>query len=111
MQGSGQLTKLLIISISMDDDAFEWDDDKAAANWRDHGVTFYQAIKTFRDPFAIERIDDRADYGEERINLLGMCAGVILHVTYTERGEHIRLISARRAEKHEQDDYYRENSC
>ena len=53
MQGSGQLTKLLITSISMDDDAFEWDDDKAAANWRDHGVTFYQAIKTFRDPFAI----------------------------------------------------------
>jgi uncharacterized DUF497 family protein len=42
--------------------------------------------------------------------MLGMCDGVILHVTYTERGEHIRLISARRAEKHEQDDYDRENS-
>jgi uncharacterized DUF497 family protein len=48
----------------MKEDAFEWDDDKAAANWRAH----------------------------------------------TERGEHIRLISARRAEKHEQDHYYRENS-
>jgi len=35
-----------------------------------------------------------------------MCDGVILHVTYTERGEHIRLISARRAVKHEQEDYY-----
>jgi uncharacterized DUF497 family protein len=41
--------------------------------------------------------------------LLGMC-GVILHVTYTERGERIRIISARRAERHEQDDYYRENA-
>jgi len=35
---------------------------------------------------------------------------VILHVTYTERGEHIWIISARRATRHEQDDYYRENA-
>ena len=68
------------------------------------------SIKAFRDPFGVERIDGRESYGEERINLLGMCDGVILHVTYTERGEHIRIISARRAEKHEQDHYYRENS-
>ncbi len=69
-------------------DAFEWDDDKAAANWRAHGVAFHQAVKAFRDPFGVERIDDRDNYGEERINLLGMCEGVILHVTYTERGTH-----------------------
>ena len=43
-------------------------------------------------------------------NLLGMCEGVILHVTYTERGQRIRIISARRAERHEQDDYYRQNA-
>jgi len=49
-------------------------------------------------------------YGEERWNLLGMCEGVILHVTYTERGERIRIISARRAERHEQDGYYRQNA-
>lgn len=89
---------------------FEWDDDKAAANLRAHGVSFGQAIKAFRDPFAVERFDDRDDYGEERINLIGMCEGVILHVTYTERGDHTRLISARRAERHEQDDYFRENA-
>jgi uncharacterized DUF497 family protein len=94
----------------MRDDEFEWDDAKAAANWRDHGVAFHDAIKAFRDRFAVERFDDRADYGEERINLLGMCQGVLLHVTYTERGERIRIISARRAVKHEQDDYYRENA-
>jgi uncharacterized DUF497 family protein len=40
----------------------------------------------------------------------GMCDGVVLHVTYTERGERIRVISARRAEKHEQNFYYSENS-
>jgi hypothetical protein len=46
----------------------------------------------------------------ERINLIGMCEAVLIHVTYTERNERIRIISARRAERHEQDDYYRENS-
>jgi uncharacterized protein len=40
----------------------------------------------------------------------GACEGVILHVIYTKRGERIRIISARRAERHEQDDYYRENA-
>ncbi|MGH7745440.1 MAG: BrnT family toxin [Candidatus Dormibacteria bacterium] len=89
---------------------FEWDDDKAAASWRDHGVAFHEAIKAFQDPFAVEHIDEREDYGEERINLIGMCEGVLVRVTYTERGERIRIISARRAESHEQDDYYRENS-
>jgi len=58
----------------------------------------------------VEWIDARENYGEERINLVGMCDGVLIHVTYTERGERLRLISARRAEKHEQDYYYRENS-
>jgi uncharacterized DUF497 family protein len=89
---------------------FEWDNEKAASNWRDHGVTFDQAANAVNDPFSVERIDDREAYGEERINLLGMCDGVILHVTYSERGERIRIISARRADRHEQDDYYRENS-
>ena len=50
------------------------------------------------------------DYGEERINLIGMCQGVILHVTYTERGDLTWIISARRATRHEQEDYYRENA-
>jgi len=51
----------------------------------DHGVAFDKAIKAFRDAFAIEQIDDRGDYGEERVNLLGMCEGTILHVTYRAR--------------------------
>jgi hypothetical protein len=87
----------------------EWDDAKAAENWRRHGVTFQQGAKALRDPFAIEWIDDREDYGEERINLLGMREGVILHVTYAERSQRTRIISARRATRHEQDHYYRKN--
>jgi uncharacterized DUF497 family protein len=93
----------------MHDTIFEWDDDKATLNWRKHGVAFPQAVSAFRDPFALEWIDDREDYDEERLNLLGRCEDVLLHLTYTERGERIRLISARRAERHEQDYYYREN--
>ena len=94
----------------MQDNLFEWDDTKAAINWRNHGVAFSYAVKAFRDLFAVEWIDDRENYDEERVNLLGMCTCVLLHVTYTERGDRIRLISARRAEKHEQNYYYSENS-
>jgi uncharacterized DUF497 family protein len=90
--------------------SFEWEDAKAAANWQRHGVMFQHAVRAISDPFAIEWFDDREDYGEARINLVGMCGGTLLHVTYTERGERIRIISARRAERHEQDDDYRENA-
>jgi uncharacterized protein len=103
------LTFILVTRIFMNG-RFDWDNNKAASNWRDHGVTFDQAVKAIGDPFAVEWIDDREAYGEERVNLLGMCEGVLLHVTYTERGDLIRIISARRAERNEQDDYYRKNS-
>jgi uncharacterized DUF497 family protein len=56
----------------MQDKAFEWDDTKGAANWHDHGVSFQDGIKAFRDRFAVERFDDREDYGEERINPLSL---------------------------------------
>lgn len=69
-----------------------------------------ERVKAFADPFAVEWIDEREACGEERCNLPSMCEGVILHVTYTERDERIRIISARRVERHEQDDYYRQNA-
>jgi uncharacterized DUF497 family protein len=89
---------------------FEWDNAKAAANFRKHGVTFEQAAYAFLDPFALEWIDQRAVYGEERIFLLGMSGGQILSVVYTERHNRLCIISARRATKHEQDRYYRQNA-
>ena len=88
---------------------FEWDNAKARDNVRKHGVSFAFAAKAFRDPFGIEWIDDREDYGEVRTILLGMADGTILVVVYTQRETRIRLISARRATKNEQDTYYREN--
>ncbi|MBF0462847.1 MAG: BrnT family toxin [Magnetococcales bacterium] len=89
---------------------FDWHPPKAEANWRNHKVTFEQGAKAIGDVFAVDWTDDREDYGEERSNLIGMCDGVLLHVTYTERGERIWIISARKAERHERDYYFRENS-
>jgi uncharacterized DUF497 family protein len=89
---------------------FEWDDAKAASNLREHGVSFAQAAAACRDPFAVEWIGDRQAYGEERVIPLGMKDGQTSVVVYTERNTRIRIISARRATKHEQDAYFRQNA-
>jgi uncharacterized DUF497 family protein len=90
--------------------SFEWDPNKAARNFADHEVRFEQAAIACRDPFAVEWIDQRENYGEERSVLLGIYEREVLYVAYTERGDNIRIISARRAEKHEQDGYYGQNA-
>jgi hypothetical protein len=72
----------------MKEDAFEWDDDKVPLTGGRMASPSRQAVKAFRDPFRVEWIGERENYGEERINLLGMCNGVILHVTYTDQGMH-----------------------
>jgi uncharacterized DUF497 family protein len=69
------------------------------------------AKTVFKDPFAIERLDDRENYGEERFVIIGVAEGkVLLFVAYTEREERIRIISARRATQHEQDHYFQQNA-
>jgi uncharacterized DUF497 family protein len=90
---------------------FEWHNAKAEANLCIHGVSFDLAKTVFKDPFAIERHDDRADYGEERFVIIGMTEeNFLLFVAYTEREERIRIISARRATQYEQDDYFQKNA-
>ena len=88
----------------------EWDPKKAASNRVDHKVSFEDAAVACRDPFAVEWIDEREDYSEDRVNLLGLSGREVLFVAYTERGDNIRIIMARRAEKHEQHRYYRQNA-
>jgi uncharacterized DUF497 family protein len=66
-------------------------------------------VTVFDDPFALEDTDDREDYSEKRTNPIGQVGGVILDLTYTQRGHRIRIISARRAEPQDQDYHYREN--
>ena len=76
-----------------------------------HGVSFDLAKTVFKDPFAVERLDDRENYGEARFVLIGMAEGnVVLFVAYTEREDLVRIISARRATQNEQDDYFQQKS-
>lgn len=75
--------------------------------WRK--LRFGEAV--FKDPFAIERLDDREQHDEERFVIIGVAEGkVLLFVAYTERQERIRIISARRATQYEQDDYFQRNA-
>jgi hypothetical protein len=94
----------------MRDNRFEWSDAKARANLIDHKVSFEVAKLVFDDSRSLEEIDDRCDYGEDRFNVIGMAKGDILTVTYTDRGERIRIISARKATKREQINYFRQAS-
>jgi uncharacterized protein len=93
----------------MQDESFEWDDDKAAQNWRDHAVTFEMARDVFRDAFAIDWFDEEHSEDEERYGIIGMVEGRFLFVAYTMRGERIRIISARKAEPHERRRYHDKN--
>ena len=88
-------------------DDFEWDQAKAAANYKKHGVRFEHAVGAFEDPFALIELDESEEHGEDRFLLTGRAAGGILVVVYTERGERVRIISAREATEYERRNYYR----
>jgi uncharacterized DUF497 family protein len=88
-------------------DEFEWDAPKATLNLRKHGIAFKEAQLVFNDVFATHGFDVDARYGEQRMVATGMVNGVLLTVVYTERDERTRIISARKATKHEQRGYYR----
>jgi uncharacterized DUF497 family protein len=89
---------------------FEWDDEKARANLAKHGISFKAAQLVFSDPYRQTEPDRRFDYGEERLQTLGMAWGhcMLLFVVHTIRGngtEVIRIISARRADRDERRRY------
>jgi uncharacterized DUF497 family protein len=89
---------------------YEWDNGKAAANLRKHGVDFRDAIAALEDTNRLEEIDARFVYDEERIQVVGMAHGTVLFVIVTLPGEDTcRIISARKATRHEQDRYYAGN--
>jgi hypothetical protein len=88
---------------------FEWDEAKAAENCAKHSVSFETAIRAFDDGFAVERLDDRTDYGEDRYSILGMVDGRLLYLAYMVREDVIRIISARGAEPYEKRQYHEDN--
>ena len=89
---------------------YEWDDGKAAVNLRKHGVDFRDAIAALEDPNRVEEIDIRFVYDEERTQVIGMAEAKVLFVIVTlPGGDTCRIISARKATRHEQDRYYAGN--
>ena len=85
---------------------FEWDNAKEEANRKKHGVDFRTAAEVFLDPYVIEFEDVHAT-GELRLNVIGLVDNRMLFVTYTMRGEVVRIISARGAEPHEKRKYHK----
>ena len=77
-----------------------WDESKQQSNLRDHHLDFVGCDAVFDAP-VFTWDDDREAYGELRINLLGWLKGVVVHMTYTECGDDLHVISLRKAEKHE----------
>ncbi|TRU49573.1 MAG: BrnT family toxin [Microcystis aeruginosa Ma_QC_Ch_20071001_S25] len=83
----------------------EWDNNKAASNLIKHKIDFEDAKNIFLDPNCLER-EDKRDYNEPRIQVIGIVNQVVLFVVYTKRNGRYRIISARRANKNERRQYY-----
>lgn len=80
---------------------FEWDDTKAAANFRKHGILFEEAVYLFKGSIYTETIE-RGDYGETREISIGKIGSVfIAAIIHTPRGQAKRIISARPAKRKE----------
>lgn len=85
---------------------FEWNDDKANANLAKHGVSFSEAQTVFDDPLFVDFYDPDHSTNEERYIIIGQSEQHrLLLVSYTERRNKIRLISAREATRLERDAY------
>jgi len=85
---------------------FEWDEKKAKRNIRKHKVSFEEATTVFADPLSLTIPDPLHSEEEDRFVTMGMSIkGRLLVVVHTERGEAIRIISARPATRGEREAY------
>ncbi len=79
---------------------FTWDETKRKSNLAKHGIDFRDATAIFEGPLVTVE-DTREDYGEPRYVALGLLEGVVVSLVYAERNDQVRLISIRKALKHE----------
>jgi uncharacterized DUF497 family protein len=85
---------------------FEWDETKAAINSKKHGVSFEEAKTVFDNPLALIFDDEEHSVDEYREIIIGHSRNNrLLLVSYTERPNAIRIISARLATRREREDY------
>ncbi|MDZ4738372.1 MAG: BrnT family toxin [Alphaproteobacteria bacterium] len=78
---------------------FEWNETKSRTCHTKRGFAY--AVRVFLDPDRLIEPDDRFEYGEPRLRVLGRIEGLIFVVVYTPRGKRFRLISARKANQRE----------
>ena len=89
---------------------FEWEPQKAKINLKKHGVSFAEASTAFEDVLSLTIDDPLHSSEEERLVLIGMSfKNRLTIVVHTERGDNIRIISARKATKKERK-YYENNA-
>ncbi len=88
---------------------FEWDTAKNNINIEKHGIDFNDAKLIFNG-LTVTIEDDRIDYHERRFVTLGMMFDNVISVVHTESVEKIRIISARKATKNEQKEYFKQVS-
>jgi uncharacterized DUF497 family protein len=84
---------------------FAWDEAKRRANLKNHGIDFVDAEKIFSG-VTLTAEDTREAYGERRFLTLGLLQDQVVSVTHTERGDDVRIISIRKATKHEARYYF-----
>lgn len=95
----------------MQNDFFEWDNDKAEINLRKHGVSFEEACTVFDDAFVIFLEDERERYGEQRFQAVGFSnRGRLLTVVWIPRNNKMRIISAFKVTRELQRLYERANT-
>jgi uncharacterized DUF497 family protein len=79
---------------------FEWDTAKNAKNLQERGIGFDDGARIFAGRVLVWR-DERQDYGEPRFRAVGVTQGVAIHLVYTMRGDTLRIILVRRANRKE----------
>lgn len=85
---------------------FDWDENKATRNHRNHGVTFGEAATVFDDPLHLTEVDEEHSLDEQRFVTVGISVKQrLLFVVHTDENVTMRIISARKATKGERDDY------
>lgn len=90
----------------MQNDFFEWDNDKAETNLRKHGISFDEACSAVFDDFAVTFKDERENYGEDRYFTIGESSrGRLLAVIWTPRNNRYRLISSFKPDKQQRKEY------
>ena len=89
---------------------FEWNPNKAALNFEKHGISFQEAATVFNDNLSVTFPDLAHSIAESRYVIIGVCRfGQLLVIAHTERGEKVRIISARKATLQEKR-FYEEGS-